>query len=317
MAGLQTGQIINGQPYQAYTPEWYQAQEQDAIHRAGVGGTAAGTGDAAYFSKVSPSLSGLYSASGLEDGSGSGSRSWPTVGYPQGSYPQSPARGGNTGTPSSQNYAPMEDTPTDTIAPIDLTAANTAAFATAKDQAANTAQASMTGLQSALSARGMGGAGYEAGQIGQTLSREANTIGAASRSQAQHEANLRAQQTIANLNAQVAQRGQTLGAKVAQRGQTIGADVTQRGQTIGAQEADANRQAETENAAAQRAAVAAGNTYSGEIMQRGQNIQSAQAAADLAQRAAAQKSSQTLSILQAVMGARRPSGSGGVPGYVY
>src|SRR5215831_6340161 len=47
------------------------------------------------------------------------------------------------------------------VAPVDTTAAHAAAFARAKDEAAQTAQASMRALQGTLAARGMGGAGYE------------------------------------------------------------------------------------------------------------------------------------------------------------
>lgn len=118
-----------------------------------------------------------------------------------------------------------------------LKASNDAAFATAKDEAANTTQAAMQGLQGDLQARGMGGAGYEAGQVGHTLANEADQIGAASRQNAgvRYDQNL----TRANVDtqAQVAQRGQTIGAEQAQAGDAL----TARGQDINAATAAAQR----------------------------------------------------------------------------
>ncbi len=304
-------QIINGQPYEQYSPGWYDAQRNAAIQSEGTSGTAGGTGEANYLKALSPTLTGLYSAVNGSTSSGGQQTSTPgTV-----AYPTSSGGGSSVGGVSSANLfgGDADRTPmAETIAPVDLTAANTAAFATAKDQAANTAAASMSGLRSALQARGMGGAGYEAGQIGQTLGREANTIGQASRDEARNEANLRAEQSIANLNAGVAQRGQTIGAqqadasrRAAAREAAFSGDITQRGQDLS-----------SSNSAAERAAQAAGNAYSGAIAQRGQDIQSAQSAADLAERDAARKSSQTLAILQSVLGGRGGNFSR-VPDYVY
>lgn len=337
-------QIVNGQQVTPYSPEWYQAQDQDAIHRAGVGGTAAGTGESNYLKELSPSLTGLYASMGLNGGGSS----TPTVGYPGGGASTSSAAPGSvsysagsvpdlsSGKVSSSDLVNGASTAlpdVSTIDPVNFDAANSAAFATAKDQAARTAQASMRGLQGALSARGMGGAGYEAGQIGGTLAREANTIGEAGRAQAVNEANLRARAAEANLGAQVTQRGQTIGAResdaarrmaglesaysgdISQRGQDIGAkeaaaniaseraatsfqgDIAQRGQDVGLQESDLAREAAARNA-----------DYEGQITQRGQDITSAAEQARL-------KSQQTLAILQSVLGGGQERH--GVPGYVY
>lgn len=352
--GTQT-QIVGGQSYEPYSQDWYKAREQDAIHRAGVGGTAEGTGEAAYLSQLSPSLAGLYAAMNGGQGGSSSSFTMPgSVGYPSGGssgrtstpntvmYPSSTTTQPSFDMPqvSSADLMGQEDDapPTATIAPVDFTAANSAAFATAKDQAARTASASMTGLQQALSERGMGGAGYEAGQIGQTLSREANTIGEAGRAQAQHEADLKARAAETNLAAEVTQRGQTMSAQQAKAGRNAAARTTaytggiaQRGQDIGAKE-DAAHLTEQRNATdysgriaqrgqdigqgesdAQREADAEARAYQGAVTQRGQDIQAGESAADLAARNATMKSSQTLQLLQAILG----RGRGGVPGYVY
>jgi hypothetical protein len=331
MAGMSTTQVINGQSYTPYTPEWYAAQSGDFINRAGVSGTARGTDEANYLSKLSPSLQGLYSSLGIggSSGTGSSSSSTPnTVNYG--------GSGSSTAPPASVNYGgfggdsvsskglktdAISTTPTATIAPLDLSKADTAAFATAKDQAAKTAGASMTGLQQALASRGMGGGGYEAGQIGNTLAREANTIGEAGRAQAVNDASLTAQGNLANLGAQVTQRGQDINSKqsdasrslaaaeaaysgdIAQRGQDIGGreaaagfDVTQRGQDIGAGES-----------ADRLAADQAGTAYSGAITQRGQDISQQEAAATRAQQQATLRSQQTLAILQSVLGGKAPA----------
>lgn len=266
MAGTQpSSQIIGGQSYAPYSPEWYAAQNQDVIRRTGVAGTAAGTGEANYLAKVSPSLAGLYAATGVGGDSGSGGG----VGAPPVAS-DTLTRGG----------APTPSGPA-SIAPVDFSKANTAAFATAKDQAAQTADASMRGLSGALAARGLGGAGYEAGQIGNTLSREANTIGAAGRDEARNEAALSAQAS----------------------GENLSAGVTQRGQDIGAQEAEANRESQARSEA-----------YSGAITQREQDIQQQESAAELAQQKAALKASQSLAILKSVLGGGAPQGP---PDYVY
>ncbi len=318
-------QIINGQSYEPYTPAWYAAQDANKVHQAGVSGTAGGTGEANYLNALSPSLQGLYRSMGLStDGSfGSSSTSPSTVAYGGSStntaMPATTNYGGFSGDPVSSKGLTSDaisTTPTATIGPLDLAKSDTAAFATAKDQAAQTAGASMTGLQQALAGRGMGGAGYEGGQIGQTLGREANTIGAAGRQQAVTDANLTAQGNLANLQAGVTQRGQDISAKqsdaaraltaaedaysggIAQRGQDIGGresaagfDVSQRGQDIGARQSDAALAAEK-----------AGTAYSGAITQRGQDIQQQEAAATRAQQAATLRSQQTLAILQSVLG---------------
>lgn len=62
MAGVGNQQIINGQSYTMYSPQWYDAQQQDEIRRAGVAGTAKGTYGANSINALSPSLTGLLSA---------------------------------------------------------------------------------------------------------------------------------------------------------------------------------------------------------------------------------------------------------------
>ncbi len=150
MAGMGNSQTINGQSYEMFTPQWYAAQDANKVHQAGVSGTAGGTGEANYLDALSPSLQGLYRSMGLSSGTG-------TSGTSSTSTPSTVNYGGtgstSTAMPSAVNYsgfggAPVSSkgltsdaistSPTQTIAPLDLSKADTAAFATAKDQANNT-----------------------------------------------------------------------------------------------------------------------------------------------------------------------------------
>jgi hypothetical protein len=330
-------QIVNGQQFAIGSPQWYAAQQADTVRRQGVAGTAAGTGEANYLAELSPSLQGLYSAAGLngpsvsmgaipDTVSGGGTGVAGTVGYQAPAESAiNPAQVDSSGLTSAET---SQYNPTAQIAPLDLAASDNAAFATAKDQAARTAQASMTGLQQALAARGMGGAGYEAGQIGNTLATAANTIGEAGRTKAIEDANLTAQGNLANLGAQVTQRGQDIGAQQATAGRALqgkeaaySGGITQRQQDMAAQEEQANRQAEEAGTAfqggiSQRAQDIGANeaAYSGQIAQRGQDIGAAESAASLAQQQAALKSSNTLAILRSVLGGGPPANAGA---YVY
>lgn len=75
---------------------------------------------------------------------------------------KAPTYGGGTGAPNTD-------------------AAAASIFGRGKDQAAQIAQSSLTGLSSALSSRGMGGAGYEAGQVGKIAGTAEGAVSAANR----------------------------------------------------------------------------------------------------------------------------------------
>lgn len=133
-------------------------------------------------------------------------------------------------------------------------ASQSAIYAQTKDNAANATRAAMTALQGELQARGMGGGGYEAGQIGQNLSREANTIGEADRQQAVEQ--LKQAQHVADVQ--------------------YSGDVQQRAQNIGIGEGNANRSASLYDSAEGRKLSAANAAYSGGIQQRGQDMNNTQ-----------------------------------------
>lgn len=69
----------------------------------------------------------------------------------------------------------------------DSTAASAAVFARGKDRAAQIGQSSLRGLSDSLSARGVGGAGYEAGQVGKVAGQAESAVGMANRDATQME----------------------------------------------------------------------------------------------------------------------------------
>lgn len=155
--------------------------------------------------------------------------------------------------------------PASTVAPVQydsasLDAADSAAFGKAKDQASQTARAALTGLSGELSARGMGGAGYEAGQIGGTLSREANTIGDASRSEAQNRADMMMHAADENYQGAVTQRNQDVNASTSANNAKFSGDIAQRGQSLQANEAGTNADIARQSLAQQKQ-LALANLY--------------------------------------------------------
>lgn len=157
--------------------------------------------------------------------------------------------GSSYGSPSSYTppAPPASLTTHATAAPFDAgptaaqqTASDSATYAKVKDNAAHTATASLTGLNDALASRGMTGGGYEAGQIGGTLSREANTIGEGDRQYATQQYADASHRADVNTEAGVAQRGQDIGAATAQRGQDLGAYDSQLGASTAIHGIDTN-----------------------------------------------------------------------------
>lgn len=97
---------------------------------------------------------------------------------------QAPTYGGSGGAPNTD-------------------AAAASIFGAGKDRAAQIANSSLTGLSSALAARGMGGAGYEAGQVGKIAGTAEGAVSAANRDTTQMQ--LGAEQHAADQNFQGAE----------------------------------------------------------------------------------------------------------------
>lgn len=212
--GAPTGggvQIIGGQRYQMYSPEWYAAQRQYATDRAGAAGTAAGTYAKNYLNTAMPGAQGAFSGalSGLQGAlGGSAVAGTPAVtGGIGGATPGLQTGGGPVG---GGGY----------VAPIqmaDTSAANAAAYAKAKDQVGQSSRSAIDSLRDVLGATGQLGGGAEAQATRDIVSSAAGDLGQVSRDQAQ-------------TGAELAQRTAEMGYQGA---------LTQRGQDIAAQEANA------------------------------------------------------------------------------
>ncbi len=228
MAGVGNTQIINGQTYTQYTPQWYAAMDADKIRQAGVTGTAAGTaaGDAG---KTELGILNGVPGSGVPGATASSSSGGaavpPTVPFGGGALAgiQS-AAGVSAGAPGG---APQ-------LQHVDTTAATDAAFGAAKDQTGLETSGALTGLRSALAGRGMLGSAAEIGGTTGVIEKGQQELGAASRENATTQADIARQEATANLGADVTSRGQDINAEeaayqgqIAQRGQDISAQTAQ------------------------------------------------------------------------------------------
>ena len=97
------------------------------------------------------------------------------------------------------------------------TASRNAAFGRAKDQIGALSRQSLGALSGELQRRGMGGAGYEAGQIGRTLAESTNKGSEVLRDQAMEDARHAERVADTEYSGQVTQRGQDIGAKQGKR----------------------------------------------------------------------------------------------------
>lgn len=275
-------QLIGGKSYTMYSPEWYAAMDGNQVHEAGVAGSAAGTaaGSASVSNwqtkypgyqtpgpyDINPALAGLSQAFGSS--SSGGATSAPTVAF------GGSAGGSSAGAPAVAMSALH---PSAAVGSVDYTpptegqegAARAAIFARGRDTAAQTASASLTGLSDALSARGLTGGGYEAGQIGGTLAREANTIGEVSRQQSENELARAADVANRQYEGRIVQRGQDIGKSESDASRELAAastafqgGIVQRGQNMSANDSAAGRSLDVAKTA-----------YSGAITQREQDLQ--------------------------------------------
>lgn len=157
---------------------------------------------------------------------------------------------GGGGTPASGGggYASYGDFPPPTPLPQiprvqmpNIDAAQSAAFAKAKDMVGQQGRAAVSSVADELGGRGMGGSGMEAQAIRDTIQSGAGQLGDVSRAQAIEKSNLASDFAKLGYMGDLQQRGQDLAQALGVRGQDIerllglrGQDVTQRGQDIGA-----------------------------------------------------------------------------------
>jgi hypothetical protein len=224
-------QIINGQSYAQYSPQWYDAMRANEVQK---GTTLGQTTKAAYDAMGSPadtssssssgSLAGLGGAAGLPPRIGSGG-SGTGGGLP--GYETFDSGGGGSPSPVPQISMP------------DRTAAESAAFGKAKDQIGQETAGALSGLRSVMASRGLlGGQGEYVGTQN-VFTKGQGELGDTSRAQA--EQSLADQMDIEKTNqgAALTGRGQDISAATSRRGQNMdytlggrGQDITQRGQDI-------------------------------------------------------------------------------------
>lgn len=293
-------QIIGGQSYTMYSPQWYAATDAQRIKDAGTAGKAQGTGAGAeattYLDALKNTGLPLFNSGGGSTssstgvGTGTGSPYTPPATVPPPSLGGGAVGGLSAGGPWSKTF---DNGPTQTsgggvgggipgITPVDTTAAQSAAFAHAKDQVGQVGQGALTGLRSSLGSRGMLGSGAESKGVASVANRGQGQLGDVARSQAVDSSALAERTATTNYNGGISQRGQ---------------DITTRGQDLSA-------------TAAQRALEGslAATGYTGAITQRGQDILASQATADRtwAQQQAA--TAQRNAMLQGLLGALGGSG---------
>lgn len=283
MAGSGAGfggqsQIINGQSYVMYSPQWYDAMHAEAQRQATAQGTASGSALAAASKAagvpIGSSATSSSSSTGSATGSGSGAYSPPaTIAPPsmQGlSSAAAAAPGGTGGSSGGSGYAHL--------AHVDTSAADKASFNTAKDQVGLESSGALTGLRSALAGRNLLGSGLEERGTAAAATSAAGQLGEVSRTQAVNRADEAEKEAATNYTG----------------------DITQRGQDFQHEEAA--------NSLAGSMSVAG---YNGSITQRGQDISAANAqrALDLEQaQLASQQRSTALAGLEAALKVSAPTG---------
>jgi hypothetical protein len=237
-------QIINGQQYRQYSPEWYNAMRQDEIRKAQTAGTAVGSGANAALTALGnvTGMSSSFPSSGI-GAPGTGGLP-PRIGSSAagGGLPSYSSfdSGGGGGFGGAGGGGGMSGNPAvPQISMPDRSAAENAVFGAAKDQVGLETSGALSGLRSQLASRGLlGGQGEYVGTQG-IFNQGQQQLGDVTRTQA--ETNLADQMDInkANLAAQSQARGEDISAATARRGQnmdyTLGGQaqqVTQRGQDI-------------------------------------------------------------------------------------
>jgi hypothetical protein len=223
--GTGRAQIINGQTYEQYSPQWYDAMRDSNVEK---GRTLGRTTKAAYDAMGNPA--------DTESSSGSGSGSLEGIANTIPRIGDSPDGGGGTfAGPGRVEH----------INPIDMSKANSAAFGRAKDQVGQETSGALTGLRSALASRGMLGSGAESRGTVSAITKGQGQLGEVSRQQAENEANQNLDIAKTNYSGDISQRGQdvtTRGQDMDYRSTHRGQDITQRGQDIQQQEANASLQ---------------------------------------------------------------------------
>ena len=150
---------------------------------------------------------------------------------------------GATGTAGTDDFGP--DTPVTpppapaAVAPMvmpDMSAANAAGFAQAKDSVGEQMRGALTGLSGAMAGRGLAGSGFEGAGASQIVQQGQGQLGDVSRQQAVTNANLAQQAATTNYQGALTGRAQDIGEQEASQNSLV----SQRGQTMQARQAAAD-----------------------------------------------------------------------------
>jgi hypothetical protein len=202
-AGSTPNQLKNaGMTWDAPTQKWVKSPTTS--------GQQAGQYVNGYLSEI-PSISGLLGGIG---GTGTGSVS--TGAFGSGGT-------GSTGTGGGGSSAPQVPG----LQMPDTSAATTAAFARAKDQAGQMTRASLDSLADEMGANHMLGSGGQMQGMVDALTKGTNLMGEESRSEAEKQADLAEQTALANYTGGITQRGQDMSQQTAYRGQDVAAQDAQ------------------------------------------------------------------------------------------
>lgn len=241
-AGVSGQQIINGSQYRMYSPQWYEAMEEEDLRTARNRGAGAGTtaGTAVNTLRDIAGIGG--SSSGSSSGSGSGSGTAPVT-PPRVTMPGASVPGGMPGgVPGGVPAPPASAAPRPVLSETDFTESDNAAFNRAKDTVGATTRASLTGLRSALASRGQLGGGGEFRGSAAIVQGGAKNLADTVRQQAIEHSQRNAERMSMQFQGDIALRGQDLTA--AQAASALAArlsevsyqgEITQRGQDLAAQ----------------------------------------------------------------------------------
>lgn len=198
-------QIIGGQSYAMYSPQWYEAMDANKVHKAGVAGTAANT----FANAANPALAGLQSSlAGMFGGAGGGA-----TGTSGGS---AFGTGSSVGTNGAGTSGVSGGAPVGQLQLPDQSGKTNAIYATAKDQVGKSGRASVTALRDELGATGALGGGAEVQGTRDIIANAAGDLGQVSRDQAGKQADLSADFAKTNYAGGITQRGQDVSASEAQ-----------------------------------------------------------------------------------------------------
>lgn len=252
MGGTGGTQIINGKPYDMYSPSWYSAWEQERKRAATEkGSNAAATAGAAVTglqSQVPSLFGGNTSSSTISTGTGTAPAPAPTM-------PRATISGAGSGaiTPGAQQPQP-QPAPMPTglpagyaaggnvaLKPVDTSGAEAARFGRAKDTVGATTRSSLTGLRSALASRGQLGGGGELRGTESIIGKGMGALNDVTRQEAITGAETDQANAALEYTGGITQRGQNMTAQqaseaLAQRLKEVSyqGDITQRGQDLAA-----------------------------------------------------------------------------------